>query len=150
MEEKLTIEAQKWRAKHSDWISDHFYMGEFVYSAKAVERGLDNMPPAEAQVAIRNLVKKLLEPLRVYTREAIVISSGYRSEELNRLVGGVPDSQHCKGEAADIYTFGSFRLLEGLLNSGLNFDQAILYRSPKFIHLSLKSKGTNRRQVIVR
>ena len=150
MEEILTIEFKKWQEKHPDWISEHFYMGEFIYSAKAVQAGLDNMPPADAQMAIRNLVRKLLEPLRVYTREPIVISSGYRSEEVNRLVGGVPNSQHRKGEAVDVYTFGSFRLLENLINSGLNFDQAILYRSRKFLHLSLKYKGANRRQVIIR
>lgn len=145
-----TSDFETWKKKHHDWISEHFYMGEFIYSAKAIEKGWDNTPPAEVQSAIRNLVKKLLEPLRVYTREPIVVSSGYRSEELNRLVGGVPTSQHCKGEAADVYTFGSFRLLEDLINSGLNFDQAILYRSRKFLHLSLKQKGVNRRQVIVR
>lgn len=149
MKDEVT-KVEEWLQKHPDWISEHFYMGEFIYSAKAVERGWDNTPPTEAQTAIRNLVKKLLEPLRVYTREPIAISSGYRSEELNRLVGGVPTSQHCKGEAADVYTFGSFRLLEDLINSGLNFDQAILYRSRKFLHISLKLKGTNRRQVLIR
>lgn len=149
MKKEIT-DIEAWQKKHPDWISEHFYMGEFIYSAKAVERGWDNTPPVEAQTAIRNLVKKLLEPLRVYTREPIAISSGYRSEELNRLVGGVPTSQHVKGEAADIYTFGSFRLLENLINSGLNFDQAVLYRSRKFLHVSLKQKGINRRQVIIR
>lgn len=141
---------EEWKKKHSDWISEHFYMGEFIYSTKALERGWDNTPPTEAQSAIRNLVKNLLEPLRVYTREPIAISSGYRSGELNRLVGGVPTSQHCSGEAADVYTFGSFRLLEDLINSKLNFDQAIFYRSRRFLHLSLKFKGTNRRQVIIK
>lgn len=148
--EVLPMEIQVWRKKHTDWISNHFYMGELTYSARAVERGMDNTPSPEAEAALKNLVKKLLEPLRVYTRDAIVVSSGYRSEELNRLVGGVRDSQHLKGEAVDIYTFGSVRLLEDLLNSGLNFDQAILYRARRFIHLSLKNKGVNRRQVLIR
>lgn len=148
----LTAEQCTWRRKHPDWISDHFYMGEFIYSAVAVERGLDNMPPPEAQKAIRNLVIKLLEPLREYAgyTTGMHISSGYRSEELNRLVGGVADSQHLTGEAADIYTFGSCRLLDALQDSRLNFDQAIYYRRRGFIHLSLKMKGKNRRQVIIK
>lgn len=148
----LTAEQRTWRRKHPDWISDHFYMGEFIYSAVAVERGLDNMPPPGAQKAIRNLVIKLLEPLREYAGYAtgMHISSGYRSEELNRLVGGVADSQHLTGEAADIYTFGSCRLLDALQDSRLNFDQAIYYRRRGFIHLSLKLKGKNRRQVIIK
>ena len=70
------------------------------------------------------------------------IMSGYRSEELNRLVGGAPSSQHMKGEAVDIYT------VEDLVASRLNFDQAILYRTKGFIHLSLKKQGVNRKQIL--
>ncbi len=136
--------------KTGEQLSEHFYMGEFTYSAKAVELGIDNEPAPEVRTAIRNLVKRLLEPLRVYRREVLVISSGYRSEALNRIVGGVPDSQHCKGEAVDLYTFGSSKLLEDLLNSKLTFDQAIWYRKRKFLHLSLKYRGTNRKQVLIR
>ncbi|WP_370861882.1 D-Ala-D-Ala carboxypeptidase family metallohydrolase [Parabacteroides faecis] len=151
-EKPLTVKQQAWRCKHPDWISDHFYMGEFIYSAVAVEQGLNNTPPPEAQKAIRNLVRKLLEPLREYADcpMGMHISSGYRSEELNRLVRGVANSQHMTGEAADIYTFGSCRLLEALQKSRLNFDQAIYYRRREFIHLSLKLTGKNRRQVIIK
>lgn len=152
LDRSLTAKQRTWRSKHPDWISDHFYMGEFIYSAVAVERGLDNTPPPEAQKAIRNLVKKLLEPLRVYTNDMapMHISSGYRSEELNRLVGGVENSQHLIGEAVDIYTFESCCLLDALQESRLNFDQAIYYRRRGFMHLSLKLQGKNRRQVIIK
>lgn len=152
IDESLTAEQRAWRRSHPDWISDHFYMGEFSYSAVAIEQGLDNTPPAEAQKAIRNLVRKLLEPLRACADcpTGMHISSGYRNEKLNRLVGGVKNSQHLTGEAADIYTFGSCRLLEALQDSQLNFDQAIYYRRRGFIHLSLKLKGKNRRQVIIK
>lgn len=151
-ETPLTAKQQEWRRKHPDWITDHFYMDEFSYSAVAIEHGLDNTPPPEAQRAIRNLVRKLLEPLREYAGcpTGMHISSGYRCKELNRLVHGVENSQHLLGEAADIYTFGSCRLLEALQESRLNFDQAIYYRRRGFIHLSLKLKGKNRRQVIIK
>lgn len=43
-ESPLSAQQQAWRTKHPDWISDHFYMGEFMYSAVAVERGLENTP----------------------------------------------------------------------------------------------------------
>ena len=76
------------------------------------------------------------------------IMSGYRSEELNRLVGGAPSSQHMKGEAVDIYTVDRNRLLEDLVASRLNFDQAILYRTKGFIHLSLKKQGVNRKEIL--
>lgn len=149
MERQSTAKERAWRAKHPDWISDHFYMGEFEYSAVAVANGLDNKPVPAAQKAIRHLVKNLLEPLRKKSGLPVFISSGYRCPELNALVGGVLDSQHLTGEAVDIFTGGSARLLEILEEEHLNFDQAIFYRRKKFMHLSLKLKGKNRRQIII-
>ena len=128
--------------------TEHFRMDEFVYSAMAVELGLNNALPSEVIPAIRNLMVRLLEPLRIYHRQPMYIMSGYRSEELNRLVGGAPSSQHMKGEAVDIYTVDRNRLLEDLVASRLNFDQAILYRTKGFIHLSLKKHGVNRKQIL--
>lgn len=129
-------------------LTEHFRMDEFVYSAMAVELGLNNALPSEVIPAIRNLMVRLLEPLHIYHRQPMYIMSGYRSEELNRLVGGAPSSQHMKGEAVDIYTVDRNRLLEDLVASRLNFDQAILYRTKGFIHLSLKKHGVNRKQIL--
>lgn len=134
--------------KDEKTLTEHFRLGEFVYSAIAVEFGLNNALPSEVIPAIRNLAVRLLEPLRIYHRQPMYITSGYRSEELNRLVGGAPGSQHMKGEAVDIYTVDRYRLLEDLMASRLNFDQAILYRTKGFIHLSLKKHGVNRRQIL--
>ena len=124
-------------------LTEHFRMDEFVYSAMAVELGLNNALPSEVIPAIRNLMVR-----RIYHRQPMYIMSGYRSEELNRLVGGAPSSQHMKGEAVDIYTVDRNRLLEDLVASRLNFDQAILYRTKGFIHLSLKKHGVNRKQIL--
>ncbi len=134
--------------KDENRLTEHFRMEEFVYSAMAVEFGLDNSLPLGVMPAIRNLTVRLLEPLRVYHRQPMYITSGYRSEELNRLVGGSPNSQHMRGEAVDIYVLDRYRLLEDLVGSRLNFDQAILYREKGFVHLSLKKQGVNRRQVL--
>ena len=95
IDRSLTMAQRAWRGKHPDWISDHFYMGEFIYSAVAVERGLDNTPPPEAQKAIKTWLLNYWShsgTRRCCYRDAI--SSGYRSDELNRLVGGVENSQH--------------------------------------------------------
>ena len=71
-------------------------------------------------------------------------------EKVNRLAGGVVTSQHLKGEAADCYVAdGPEKLLDVLKCSGLVFDQAILYRRKRFLHLSLKINGNNRMQVLV-
>ncbi|WP_455624012.1 D-Ala-D-Ala carboxypeptidase family metallohydrolase, partial [Parabacteroides sp.] len=58
----------------------------------------------------------------MYHRQPLHVTSGYQCEELNRLVGGVPGSQHVKGEAVDIYVLDRYRLLEDLVGSRLNFD----------------------------
>ena len=105
-------------------------------------------PDAVATANIRRLVERLLQPLRDRLGEPIAILSGYRSDELNRLVGGVPSSQHRLGEAADCYcAAGPDHLLKVLKASGLPFDQAIIYCRRQFLHLSYR-EGRNRGMVI--
>lgn len=129
-------------------ISDNLTMKNFIYSRVAVERGLDNTPPPEAEEAIHYLVENLLQPLQDFAGEIIYITSGYRCKEVNRLVGGSRYSQHMKGEAADCYTWGKEGLLWELEVSELDFDQAILYYDRNILHLSLKREGKNRRQIL--
>ena len=132
------------------WLSEHFCLEELMYSRTAVEHAIDNVPSPAAKVSLQHLVVCLLEPLRQLYKKPIAVLSGYRNGEVNRLVGGVAASQHVKGEAADCYTpEGPAKLLELLMRSGLPFDQAILYKRRKFLHLSLKTSGKNRMQVIL-
>lgn len=131
-------------------LSEHFTLEELTYSRTAVENAIANEPPAQVMVSLQHLAGCLLEPLRQLYKKPIAVLSGYRNKEVNRLVGGVATSQHVKGEAADCYTpEGPAKLLELLLQSGLSFDQAILYKRKKFLHLSLKASGKNRMQVIL-
>lgn len=135
--------------KHNNRLSEHFSLDEMTYSRIAIENGLDNEPPPAARQALGNLANGLLEPLREVYKGPIAVLSGYRSEAVNRLAGGVATSQHLKGEAADCYVAeGPLRLLEALKSSGLPFDQAIVYAKRKFLHLSLKEVGCNRMQVL--
>lgn len=131
-------------------LSRNFTFEELTYSRIAVENGLENVPNPQALQALKNLVTYLLQPLRNRYGSAIAVTSGYRNETVNLLVGGVKNSQHTKGEAADCYIAeGPEKLLEILKASGLDFDQAILYRRKKFLHLSY-CEGFNRRQVLYR
>lgn len=130
-------------------LSEHFELDEFIRSQTAYMLGIDNLPPEEVKANLGNLCEKLLQPLRVAIGMPIVISSGYRCGALNKAVGGSTTSQHMKGEAADCVTDGKAAdLLRLLLELKLDFDQAILYPSQNFLHLSLKSEGVNRKQVI--
>ncbi|MBC5644092.1 DUF882 domain-containing protein [Parabacteroides sp. BX2] len=119
-----------------------------TYSCIAILNGLPNNPPEEARCALCELVKCLLQPLRIAYNKPIVVTSGYRSPEVNRLVGGVRSSQHVKGEAADCYVPDIYFLLDTLKKSDLPFDQAILYRKKHFLHLSYRVNGKQRRQVL--
>ena len=85
-----------------------------------------------------------------------MINSGYRSEEVNRKVGGAPNSNHLTGCAADIKVFGAeeaMRYAVILLNyAGMideNFDELLIERSKKgtyWVHFAVRPKD-NRRQV---
>lgn len=131
-------------------LSQNFTLEELTYSRTAVENGLENVPSPRALQALKNLSVYLLQPLRERYGKTIAITSGYRNETVNLLVGGVKNSQHTKGEAADCYIAeGPEKLLEILKASGLTFDQAILYRRKKFLHLSYR-EGFNRKQILYR
>ena len=131
-------------------ISRDFTWEEMTYSCIAIVNGLRNDPPEEARCAICELVKCLLQPLRIAFNKPIAITSGYRSPEVNRLAGGVRSSQHVKGEAADCYAPDIYLLLETLKKSGLPFDQAILYRKKHFLHLSYRTNGKQRYLILYR
>lgn len=127
-------------------ISDNFEMKEFTRSNTAERKGIANNPTPEAVKAIENLVINLLQPLRVMYGKRMVINSGYRCPELNKAVGGVPTSQHMKGEAADVACEHPAYMVECLRRSGLDFDQCIQYST--FVHLSLRLSGQNRKQYL--
>ena len=92
-------------------LSPHFTEGEFFRSGTAIRLGIDNNPDAHpgegistAEVVenLRALCTEVLEPLRRRVGR-VIVTSGYRCQELNKAVGGVWNSQHLKGEAADIF-----------------------------------------------
>ena len=83
-------------------LTEHFTLEEFTRSATAERLHIPNTPNTLNIQNLRTLCSHVLEPLRQYVGEPVIISSGYRCNELNKAVGGVSGSQHTKGEAADI------------------------------------------------
>ena len=126
-------------------LSNNFTLHEMCASATAVAKGIENIPKAEQIQNLQRLCVRLLQPLRDVYGESLAINSGFRCPVLNKAVGGVPSSQHLKGQAADVRVRDPRRLLSELLRLGIDFDQAILY--PTFLHLSYSS-GANRKQVL--
>ncbi|MBF0651298.1 peptidase M15 [Dysgonomonas sp. GY75] len=130
-------------------ITKNFTLEELSHSNTAVAKGIENTPDVQQQLNLTALAKRLLQPLRDIYNEPFIINSGFRSQETNKAVGGVPNSQHTKGQAADVQVKDPRKLLAALLGSGLDFDQAILYQDGRnnFLHMSYNS-GHNRKQVL--
>ena len=85
----------------------YFKMKEFSHSDTAVSLGIDNTIPKECVRNIEHLVHCVLDPIRERWGLPIRITSGYRCPELNDEVGGVEDSYHMEGCAADITAIGN-------------------------------------------
>ena len=149
-------------------LSEHFSLSEFERSATATRLGIDNRVPSQYIPALQQLCKEILEPLREFTGQPIIISSGYRCPQLNIKVGGVYSSQHTLGEACDIripvskhttQRDGKAHTDKEILNSwfdwivsNTDFDQAIIETANGkdfWIHVSCRAnKRKNRHQVI--
>ncbi len=82
----------------------YFSFNEFERSETAFRHAIDNSMPGAARTCVAALVDNVLDPLREAWGKPIYVNSGYRCEELNRRVGGVPTSMHRQGRAADITT----------------------------------------------
>lgn len=83
--------------------SDYFTLAELTKSVTAARHKIDNTPPLEVMANLQYGVNMVLDPLRRIYGLPIIITSGYRCDKLNKLVGGVSNSWHTKGNAADIH-----------------------------------------------
>ena len=108
------------------------------------------LPPAVRE-NIEALVTEVLDPARERYGKPICVNSGYRCARHNAAVGGVANSQHLRGEAADICCGDNERLAKIIEENG-RYDQLIRYMGPggkiRFIHVSWKRNGQNRKQVL--
>lgn len=153
-----TIGVVIWRYKRniSDMASklttgSYFSIEELCDSDVAKEYGIDNTPSASVAQNLRGLIDNCLNPIRELYGKPIIVSSGYRCKALNDKVGGVANSQHLTGCAADLVPDmgGSLRgIFEACLKFG-NYDQLIIEensRGSRWVHVSYF--GRNRREVL--
>ncbi|NJM99421.1 MAG: peptidase M15 [Phormidesmis sp. RL_2_1] len=132
-------------------LTANFRLWELVKSSTADRLGIDNTPNSEEIGNLRKLCEKILQPARD-ALGPIRISSGFRSEELNIAVGGVSNSDHRLGFAADVIPInvGTKKLAEWVVENCPEFDQVILefgtLDNPNWIHLSAAPR--NRKQVL--
>ena len=130
-----------------DRITANFTFSEFEHSDTAQLRNIDNTIPDDGiRWAIRLLVANVLQPLRKAWGRPLTINSGYRCPALNAALKGATNSQHMKGEAADIAAPDPLLLAQTVVRNRLPFDQMILYST--FVHISHKACGPQRGQIL--
>lgn len=137
-------------------VTMHFSIEEMYASDTAKRLGIDNKPSTQKMINLVYLCAYVLEPLRVAMGKPIKISSGYRCEKLNKAVGGVYNSQHLKGQAADIDIQGDMefgRKIFDYIKNNLPFDQLIWEHTASgtyWVHVSFvfPDFGKNRKKVI--
>lgn len=133
------------------FLSDDFRLWEFIISPTADRNGIDNTPNKTEIAHLRKLCQEILQPAR-NALGPLKISSGFRSAELNRLVGGSSTSDHRLGYAADVIPVraGTRDLAEWVVRNCPKFDQVILefgtLENPRWIHLSAARRS--RKQVL--
>ena len=138
-------------------VTMHFTIEELYASQTAKDRGINNKPSVQQMINLVYLSAFILEPLRVAMNEPIKIGSGFRCQALNKAVGGVYNSQHMKGQAADLCIDGDIkkgRRWFEYIRDHLPFDQLIWEKNSKtgseWVHVSFvfPDFGKNRHQVI--
>ena len=95
-----------------------------------------------------NLIVCCLQPIRDYLGKPMIITSGFRCPQLNKLVGGVSNSQHLEGKAADFIIKGETvaGIIFKIQTSNLEYDQ-LINEYDKWVHISF-NKGHNRKQYL--
>ena len=113
------------------------------------------MPTPEHIENFKLLAENVFQPIREHFGVPIILSSGYRSKELNTAVGGALSSQHCTGEAIDIDMDGTDITNAQVFNyikDNLEFDQLIwefgTATNPDWVHVSYESTGKQRKQIL--
>ena len=135
-------------------ISRSFTLEEFTKSDTAKAKGIVNAIGQTEVVNLCALVHQVLQPLRDAMGHQVKIGSGYRCPRLNAAVGGVKNSQHMTGEAADLCIDGDMqkgkRWFEWI-KQHCQFDQLIWEHNTKgtyWVHVSYRANGQNRKQII--
>ena len=127
-------------------ITKNFTLAELTRTST----GITNTPNRQERNALITLCGKVLQPARDLYGAAIYVNSGYRSYAVNRAVGGARNSQHMRGEAADITVHSKERnkVLFELIRDNFSFDQLINERDFSWVHVSYKSEEENRKQIL--
>ena len=133
----------------------NFKLSELIHSDTAVKHNINNMPDINSLDNMLNLIVFCLQPIRDKIGKPMIVTSGFRNSEVNKLVGGAvdihgnPKSQHCKGQAVDfvIKDMTVTQAINFIKKSGIEYDQ-LINEYNRWVHISY-NKGFNRKQNLV-
>ncbi len=132
-------------------LSKNLTLGEATKSATAIKNGISNKPSGEHLSNLIQIAAKIFQPVRDHFQKPIIVSSGYRSQALNDLIGGASGSQHSKGQALDLDGSVDNSLIFEFIKNNLEFDQLIWEfgddENPDWVHVSYKTEN-NRGEVL--
>jgi zinc D-Ala-D-Ala carboxypeptidase len=136
-------------------LSKHFKLQEFEKSSTATRLGIKNKAGSGEIKNLTDLCYAVLEPVRAKFEKPIIVTSGYRSEELCVAIKSSKTSQHTKGQAVDFEIAGVSNLQVALwIEHNCDFDQLILEfwnedegANSGWVHCSY-NEGSNRKQVL--
>lgn len=122
-----------------------FTLHELLKSETADTNRINNTPSFAVVENLNKLCQLILDPTRAKLDAPIYVTSGYRCRALNVAVGGVGNSQHLTGCAADLQ-YKDLQKLFDILKDNPNVDQLLYERSKtsKWLHVSISVKGTPR------
>ncbi len=118
-------------------LSPNFSLDEFLVSQTAERHGIDMTPPGEVIDNLRRLCEGCLQPIRD-ALGPVYISSGYRPQELNQLIGGSLTSRHMSGDAADFRVAGMtpYEVCKRVEDMELPYDQ-LINEFDRWVHLGV-------------
>ncbi len=136
-------------------ISEHISKKEATFSATATRTGIDNTPSEYELQNMELIAEKVFEPLRKHVNGPIKINSFYRSEKLNKAIGGSSKSQHCQGRAMDLddtYGYMANADMYKYIKDNLDYDQMIWEfgtdQNPDWVHVSYVDADSNRKRCL--
>ena len=143
-------------------LSKHLSLKEVTYSATAIKHGINNEPNIGQLQVLKEMASRVFEPSRKFVGAPLKVTSGFRSKELNKKIGGSLSSDHCISDHAtaaldldcDVYGGKTNAELFHYIKDKLNFKQLIWEfgdeDQPNWVHVSYSiNDHFNKREVLV-
>ncbi|MFT4090497.1 MAG: D-Ala-D-Ala carboxypeptidase family metallohydrolase [Asticcacaulis sp.] len=119
------------------WDAEYFTFEELTRSETAQGRGIDNVPKGLLLKRLSETARRM-DRVRLYLGQPVIVTSGFRSAELNRAIGGTSGSHHVQGYAVDFKCprFGDpMQICRALRDSGIRYDQ-LIQEFNQWVHIS--------------